>query len=199
MNTYYDYIFKLLLIGDSGVGKSSLLLRYTEDKYTSNFSSTIGVDFKVRTIELDGKKVKLQIWDTAGQERFMAVTTCYFRGAHGIIIVYDCTDQQSFDNVQRWLDKVDAQGCGDVSKLLVGNKCDLRTQQVIDCHVASQFAERLGMRFLEASAENATNVDEVFLTMTREIQNRVVSRSGARGAVKIEAEKFVDRSRSDCC
>ena len=100
-------MFKLLLIGDSGVGKSCLLLRFADDTYTESYISTIGVDFKIRTIELDGKTIKLQIWDTAGQERFRTITSSYYRGAHGIIIVYDVTDRDSFDSVKYWMQEVD--------------------------------------------------------------------------------------------
>uniref|UniRef100_A0A915I0H3 Uncharacterized protein n=1 Tax=Romanomermis culicivorax TaxID=13658 RepID=A0A915I0H3_ROMCU len=103
MNPEYDYLFKLLLIGDSGVGKSCLLLRFADDTYTDSYISTIGVDFKIRTIELDGKTIKLQIWDTAGQERFRTITSSYYRGAHGIIVVYDITDQVSIRTVIRGL------------------------------------------------------------------------------------------------
>lgn len=129
---FSDYLFKLLLIGDSGVGKSCLLLRFADDTYTESYISTIGVDFKIRTIDLDGKTIKLQIWDTAGQERFRTITSSYYRGAHGIIVVYDCTDQETFNNVKQWLEEIDRYACDNVNKLLVGNKCDLHTKKVVD-------------------------------------------------------------------
>merc|ERR1711898_6342 len=103
MNAEYDYLFKLLLIGDSGVGKSCLLLRFADDTYSESYISTIGVDFKIRTIEHDGKRIKLQIWDTAGQERFRTITSSYYRGAHGIIVVYDVTELDTFHAVERWM------------------------------------------------------------------------------------------------
>jgi len=125
MNTEYDYLFKLLLIGDSGVGKSCMLLRFADDTYTESYISTIGVDFKIRTISLDGKTIKLQIWDTAGQERFRTISSTYYRGAHGIIVVYDITNHESFANVKRWLTEIDKYARENVNKLLVGNKSDL--------------------------------------------------------------------------
>merc|ERR1712099_175272 len=126
----YDYLFKLLLIGDSGVGKSCLLLRFADDKWTDSYISTIGVDFKIRTIELDGKTIKLQIWDTAGQERFRTISSTYYRGAHGIIVVYDITNLDSFNNVRRWLTEIDKYARENVNKLLVGNKADLAEVEV---------------------------------------------------------------------
>merc|ERR1712184_163282 len=127
----YDYLFKLLLIGDSGVGKSCLLLRFADDTYTDSYISTIGVDFKIRTVDLDTKTIKLQIWDTAGQERFRTITSSYYRGAHGIIIVYDITDVESFNNVRQWLFEIDRFASENVNKLLVGNKCDLVSKRIV--------------------------------------------------------------------
>ncbi|KAI0927851.1 GTP-binding protein of the rab, variant 2 [Taiwanofungus camphoratus] len=127
----YDYLFKLLLIGDSGVGKSCLLLRFAEDAFTDSYLSTIGVDFKIRTIELEGKTVKLQIWDTAGQERFRTIAAAYYRGAHGIVVVYDVTDNESFENVKGWLHEIERYASETVKKLLIGNKSDLVERKVV--------------------------------------------------------------------
>merc|ERR1719242_3009091 len=121
----YDYLFKLVLIGDSGVGKSCLLLRFADDAFTESYISTIGVDFRFRTVKIDKKTVKLQIWDTAGQERFRTITSAYYRGADGIIMVYDVTNYESFDHVEEWLSEVDRYANEGTAKLLVGNKADL--------------------------------------------------------------------------
>ncbi|EEP79230.1 GTP-binding protein ypt1 [Uncinocarpus reesii 1704] len=172
-NFRYDYLFKLLLIGDSGVGKSCLLLRFADDTYTESYISTIGVDFKIRTIELDGKTVKLQIWDTAGQERFRTITSSYYRGAHGICVVYDVTDMDSFNNVKQWLQEIDRYATEGVNKLLVGNKSDMEDKKAVEYTVAKEFADSLGIPFLETSAKNASNVEQAFLTMARQIKERM--------------------------
>lgn len=175
MNKDYDYLFKLLLIGDSGVGKSCLLLRFAENTYTTDYVSTIGVDFKIRTIELDGKTIKLQIWDTAGQERFKTITSSYYRGAHGIIIVYDVTDQESFDNVNQWLQEIDRYATNNVQKLLVGNKCDLTDKKVVDYAVAKEFADSRGLKLLETSAAESTNVEQAFILMSKQIKEQMAN------------------------
>ncbi|KAL9255041.1 Ras-related protein, partial [Drosera capensis] len=169
---FCDYLFKLLLIGDSGVGKSCLLLRFADDSYVESYISTIGVDFKIRTVEQDGKTIKLQIWDTAGQERFRTITSSYYRGAHGIIIVYDVTDQQSFENVKQWLSEIDRYASDNVVKLLVGNKSDLTSNRVVSYESGKEFADEIGVPFLETSAKNASNVEEAFMTMASEIKKR---------------------------
>jgi len=187
MGSEYDFLFKLLLIGDSGVGKSCLLLRFADDTYTESYISTIGVDFKIRTIELDGKTIKLQIWDTAGQERFRTITSSYYRGAHGIIVVYDVTDMESFNNVKTWLNEIDKYATDKVNKLLVGNKCDLVVKKVVDYQTAKDFADQLEIPFLETSAKNSTNVEQAFMTMSAEIKKRVAAQQtpGAGAGVKL--------------
>ena len=170
----YDYLFKLLLIGDSGVGKSCLLLRFAEDTYIeSSHISTIGVDFKIHTIELEGKTIKLQIWDTAVQGRFRTITSSYYRLAHGIIVAYDVTDQESFNSVTEWLREIRRYAHENVNKLLVGNKSDLETKRAVQFETAKEFAESLGIEFLETSAKNATNVEKAFHTMASHIKTRM--------------------------
>uniref|UniRef100_A0ABI8ARW6 small monomeric GTPase n=1 Tax=Felis catus TaxID=9685 RepID=A0ABI8ARW6_FELCA len=196
-----DYLFKLLLIGDSGVGKSCLLLRFADDTYTESYISTIGVDFKIRTIELDGKTIKLQIWDTAGQERFRTITSSYYRGAHGIIVVYDVTDQESYANVKQWLQEIDRYASENVNKLLVGNKSDLTTKKVVDNTTAKEFADSLGIPFLETSAKNATNVEQAFMTMAAEIKKRMgpgAASGGERPNLKIDSTP-VKPAGGGCC
>lgn len=179
LQTEFHFLFKLLLIGDSGVGKSCLLLRFADLTYTESFISTIGVDFKIRTIELDGKTVKLQIWDTAGQERFRTITSSYYRGAHGIIVVYDVTEADSFSNVKQWLAEIERFACEKVNKLLVGNKCDLTTKRAVEYETAKAFADKLSIPFLETSAKTATNVDKAFTMMASEIKNTAVQQQPA--------------------
>ncbi|KAI0689823.1 GTP-binding protein ypt1 [Cytidiella melzeri] len=171
----YDYLFKLLLIGDSGVGKSCLLLRFAEDAFTDSYLSTIGVDFKIRTVELDGKTVKLQIWDTAGQERFRTIAAAYYRGAHGIIVVYDVTDGESYEHIKSWLTEIDRYATEGVHKLLVGNKADLEERRVVQQDVAKEFASHLSIPLLETSAKTSAGVEEAFLAMAKQIKESVDS------------------------
>lgn len=201
MGPEYDYLFKLLLIGDSGVGKSCLLLRFADDSYLESYISTIGVDFKIRTVEQDGKTIKLQIWDTAGQERFRTITSSYYRGAHGIIVVYDVTDQESFNNVKQWLNEIDRYASENVNKLLVGNKCDLVANRVVSHESGKALADEVGIPFLETSAKDSTNVEQAFLTMTAEIKSRMTSQpttdAGRPAMVQISGRPV--EQRSSCC
>lgn len=175
MNLEYDYLFKLLLVGDSSVGKSCLLLRFADDTYTESYISTIGVDFKIRTVEINGKTVKLQIWDTAGQERFRTITSSYYRGAQGIILVYDVTDKDSFNNIKTWLKEVDKYSNENVQKLIVGNKTDIIEKRNVDYEEAKQFADSVNIPLIETSAKDATNVEKAFLEMAKQVKEKVGS------------------------
>jgi Ras-related protein Rab-1A len=199
MNPDYDYLFKLLLIGDSGVGKSCLLLRFADDVFSETYISTIGVDFKIRTIELDGKVVKLQIWDTAGQERFRTITSSYYRGAHGIIIVYDVTDQGSYNSVKSWLEEIRLYADTKVNRLLVGNKCDLEAKRAVPTATAKAFAEELGMPFLETSAKDATNVEDAFVKMAQQIAASATSIPGIHSATVTVNNTQPVKPTGGCC
>jgi len=179
MSTEHDFFFKILLIGDSGVGKSCLLLRFADDSWTETHISTIGVDFKIKTLEIEGKTVKLQIWDTAGQERFRTITSSYYRGAQGIILVYDCTDRESFNNVKQWMGEIDRYACENVNKLLVGNKCDLVDQKTVDTPTAKEFADSFNIPFIETSAKTAHNVEKCFVQMATDIKHRLSNQGPA--------------------
>lgn len=164
----YDHLFKLLIIGDSGVGKSSLLLRFADNTFSGSYITTIGVDFKIRTIDIEGEKVKLQIWDTAGQERFRTITSTYYRGTHGVIVVYDVTNGDSFANVKRWLHEIE-QNCEVVNRILVGNKNDAPDRKVVLTEDAQRFADQMNIQLFETSAKDNINVEEMFMAITRQV------------------------------
>ncbi|XP_050738194.1 ras-related protein Rab-10-like [Eriocheir sinensis] len=172
----YDLLFKLLLIGDSGVGKTCILFRFSDDAFNTTFISTIGIDFKIKTIELRGKKIKLQIWDTAGQERFHTITTSYYRGAMGIMLVYDITNAKSFDNIAKWLRNIDEHANEDVEKMILGNKCDMEDKRVILKDKGEAIAREHGIRFLETSAKANINIEQAFLELAEAILNKTPGR-----------------------
>jgi len=170
----YDHLIKLLVIGDSGVGKSCLLLRFCDDSFTPSFISTIGIDFKIRTIDMDTRRIKLQIWDTAGQERFRTITTAYYRGAMGIALVYDVTDERSFNNIRNWLRNVDEYACEDVDRILIANKGDAVERRVVDAERGAQLAREYGLKFMETSAKTGHHVDDAFFTLARDVKKRLI-------------------------
>ncbi|XP_040580939.1 ras-related protein Rab-35 [Lepeophtheirus salmonis] len=217
----YDHLFKLLIIGDSGVGKSSLLLRFADNSFTGNYITTIGVDFKIRTLEVNGERVKLQIWDTAGQERFRTITATYYRGTHGVIVVYDVSNGESFANVKRWLHEID-QNCSSevVSRVLVGNKNDGDTaKKVVLTEDAKRFSDQMGIRLFETSAKENFNVEEMFKSLTELVlkskkeaalsessypYGNGASSGGVAGGIKIGGKsrpghKSQTQKRSGCC
>ncbi|XP_038640262.1 ras-related protein Rab-8-like isoform X2 [Scyliorhinus canicula] len=168
----YDHLFKLLLIGDSGVGKTCLLFRFCDDAFTTTFISTIGIDFKIKTVEFDGKKIKLQIWDTAGHERFRTITSAYYRGAMGIMLVYDITQAKSFDNVKNWIRDIEEHASTDVERMILGNKCDVNEKRQVPKEQGEKLAIDYGIKFLETSAKSSINVEEAFSTLTCDIMTK---------------------------
>jgi len=189
----YDQLYKLLLIGDSGVGKTSLLFRFAEDAFNATFISTIGIDFKIRTIEIEGKKIKLQVWDTAGQERFRTITTAYYRGAMGIILVYDVTCQASFDNISNWIKNTEEHASADVEKMILGNKCDMEPKRQITTEKGQRLADNYGVKFFETSARDSVNVETAFYEFARAIKakedKKNLDNQNANGANKKQQGK----------
>ena len=204
----YDYLFKLLLIGNSSVGKSSLLFRFVENVWDDNFVPTIGVDFvsyiynnssinlqKLKTLEVNGKKVKLQIWDTAGQERFKNITASYYRGGNGVLVVYDITDRESFDNLNSWLIEIEKNANKNVYKLLIGNKSDLEDKRKVTYQEGKDFATSNGMQFMETSAKTASKVQEAFELLTQEIIKSSINKD--RGMERKEKAVHLSSGVSD--
>ena len=201
----YDYLFKVLLIGNSSVGKSSLLLRFVDNQWSDLFVPTIGVDFKIRTMEIDNKNVKLQIWDTAGQERFKNITASYYRGAHGIFVVYDISDTESFKNINNRLNEIEKNANKNVYKILVGNKCDLEDKRTVSYQQGKELAETYGMQFIETSAKSNTNVDEAFHLLGKEVMklslNDKEKNFGNKNKMKLDkkTEDIVFQQKQGCC
>ncbi|NP_001313159.1 ras-related protein Rab11A [Nicotiana tabacum] len=165
----YDYLFKMVLIGDSGVGKSNILSRFTRNEFCLESKSTIGVEFATRTLQVEGKTVKAQIWDTAGQERYRAITSAYYRGAVGALLFYDITKRQTFDNVQRWLRELRDHRDSNIVIILAGNKSDLKHLRAVSEQDDQALVKKEGLSFLETSALEALNVDKAFQTILTDI------------------------------
>ncbi|GLU09558.1 hypothetical protein SLE2022_333430 [Rubroshorea leprosula] len=168
-----EYLFKIVIIGDSAVGKSNLLSRYARDEFNAHSKTTIGVEFQTQCLKIDGKEIKAQIWDTAGQERFRAVTSAYYRGAFGALLVYDISRRTTFDSVSRWLDELNSHCDSTVARMLVGNKSDLENIREVTSEEGKSLAEAEGLFFIETSARDSTNVRTAFEIVIREIYNNV--------------------------
>ncbi|XP_062180144.1 ras-related protein RABA2a-like [Phragmites australis] len=169
----YDYLFKVVLIGDSGVGKSNLLSRFTRNEFCLESKSTIGVEFATRTLHVEGKIIKAQIWDTAGQERYRAITSAYYRGALGAVLVYDVSKPTTFDNISRWLKELRNHADSNIRIMLVGNKTDLKHLRAVATEDAHNFAQAEGLSYIETSALEATNVEEAFQLILGDVYRAV--------------------------
>ena len=201
---YSEFLFKILLLGDSGVGKSSIILRYIENNFSQNLMNSIGVDFKLKNIEVKGKKVKLQVWDTAGQERFRTITTSYYKGAQAIIVVFDITDRDSFEHVKNWMADVDKFAKEGVLRILSGNKCDLEHMRKISKDEGKELASKYGIQYIETSAKETTNIEELFFNTTETFLNKLISGGNKKnispGGFDInQKDDTQDKKSTGCC
>ncbi|EFC40367.1 rab family small GTPase [Naegleria gruberi] len=169
----YSYLFKYIIIGDTGVGKSCLLLQFTDKRFQPVHDLTIGVEFGARMINIDGKQVKLQIWDTAGQESFRSITRSYYRGAAGALLVYDITRRETFHHLTTWLEDARRHSNSTMTIMLVGNKCDLDSRRAVSYEEGKKFAQQHDLIFLETSAKNDENVEEAFNYTARIINEKI--------------------------
>ncbi|KAI8084853.1 GTP-binding protein yptV1 [Halteromyces radiatus] len=171
----YSYIIKYIIVGDSGVGKSCLLLQFTDKRFYAGRELTIGVEFGTRFITVDGKQIKLQIWDTAGQESFRSITQSYYRGAAGALLVYDISRRESFEHISTWLADVQRHANPQTTVVLVGNKSDLEeSQRQVSTEEAERFAKENGISlFLETSAKSSSNVEEVFVKTAEDVYEKI--------------------------
>nr|ODN86468.1 GTP-binding protein ypt2 [Cryptococcus depauperatus CBS 7841] len=167
----------------------------------------VGIDFKIRTIELDGKRIKLQIWDTAGQERFRTITTAYYRGAMGILLIYDVTDEKSFNNIRTWLANIEQHASPGANKILIGNKCDWEEKRAVSLEQGRALADEFGLRFLETSAKANEGVEEAFFTLARDIKTRLIDSQPQEAAPtqpgaergRVDVNKSGESSSGGCC
>lgn len=205
-----EYLFKIVIIGDSAVGKSNLLSRYARDEFDLHSKSTIGVEFQTQCLEIDGREVKAQIWDTAGQERFRAVTSAYYRGAFGALVVYDISRRTTFESVGRWLEELNTHSDTTVARMLVGNKSDLGNIRDVSVEEGKTLAESEGLFFIETSALNSANVRKAFEVVIREIYSnvcrKVLNSHSYKAELNMNGISLVDKhesgkawSKYSCC
>mmetsp|Transcript_57962 Transcript_57962/g.164696 ORF Transcript_57962/g.164696 Transcript_57962/m.164696 type:complete len:206 (+) Transcript_57962:88-705(+) len=195
----YDHLVKLLLLGDSAVGKSSLLMRFCESRFDSNFVLTIGVDFKSKDVARQSRKLRLQVWDTAGQERFRTITPAYYRAAMGVVITYDITDQNTFDHVEYWVQQLDQHGSDEVQRILVGNKSDLADLRKVSREDGAALASKYKMAFFETSAKSGENVDDAFLKIADEVVEQRYANAAPSVQPRTTLELKASKKKSCAC
>ena len=200
-NNGVDMVIKILMIGDSNVGKSCLLLRYVDNSYSSTFITTIGIDFKIKIINVENKRIKLQLWDTAGQERFRTITTSYFRGAQAAMLTYDVTNRETFDHIKNWLDDLNNHGNGKIEIFLVANKIDLIDGRLVTKEEGEQLAKKYKMKYFECSARSGLNVEEMFRETASIIHNKLNKDSVKKNTVKISnnINTKISKEPRKCC
>ncbi|XP_078691280.1 ras-related protein Rab-37-like isoform X2 [Branchiostoma floridae x Branchiostoma belcheri] len=189
----------VMLIGDSGVGKTCVLVRFKDGAFLSgSFISTVGIDFRNKVVNVDGAKVKLQIWDTAGQERFRSVTHAYYRDAHALLLLYDVTNKTSFDNIRAWLSEIHEYAQQDVVIMLLGNKADMQAERVVKREEGEKLARDFGIAFMETSAKTGLNVELAFMAVAKDLKSRKTRKPNDP---KFSVTEYVDQEKQNqgCC
>ncbi|CAD8050614.1 unnamed protein product [Paramecium sonneborni] len=171
----YNYLFKFIIVGDTSVGKSCLLLQFTDSRFRNEHDPTIGVEFGARNLKINDKQIKLQVWDTAGQESFKSITRSYYRGSIGGILVFDVTSRKSFENLQKWNQEIQGYACDKIEMVIVGNKIDLDERREVKTEEAKNYAQKQGFTYFETSAKTGENVDNVFETMANQVLKKIDS------------------------
>ena len=202
----YDYLFKLIIVGDTNVGKTNIMSKYIKDQFNITSKSTIGVEFGTKILEIDNKKVKAQIWDTAGQERYKSITSAYYKGAKGAFIVYDITNKSTFESVDKWIKDLNSYGDKNLTMLLIGNKSDLEDKRIINKEEGEEKAKSFELGFIETSAYNGDNIDRAFDIMLKEALKRYIVENdvnndefeGGTGN-NIELVKKNETKKKKCC
>ena len=190
-------IYKILLLGDSAVGKSCLLLRYCDEKFQDLHLATIGLDFRLKRINLENnKKIKVQIWDTAGQDRFLAITKNYYRGANGILLVFDITNLSSFEHIKNWIEQIKEEAPEKIIIYLVGNKIDCTNNIVISNEEGNKLAKQFSLKYYETSAKTNENVDSTFLELIKEIDSIYSDSNNCKYGTSINSRK---KAKKNCC
>lgn len=198
----YDYLFKIILVGNADIGKTSMLSRFVDDVYSENYVSTIGVDFKIKMLEVNKKDIKMQIWDTAGQDRFRTITSTYYRGSHGIVIAFDITDKESFSNINTWLAEVNRYvNDPQIIYMLIGCKSDLEAKRVIPYETAAEYAENNGMLYFEISAKTGKNIDIAFESLT---VNMIAKSENKNNRLQLKSDEVqllirTNNKQNSCC
>ena len=202
----YEMMFKVVLVGDSFVGKTNIMSKYIKDQFNITSKSTIGVEFGTKILEIDNKKVKAQIWDTAGQERYKSITSAYYKGAKGAFIVYDITNKSTFESVDKWIKDLNSYGDKNLTMLLIGNKSDLEDKRIINKEEGEEKAKSFELGFIETSAYNGDNIDQAFDIMLKEVLKRYIVENdvnndefeGGTGN-NIELVKKNETKKKKCC
>ena len=200
-SSYYDLKFKMIVLGESRVGKTSLIKRYTKDQFGGVYLTTVGIDFQNKTIEIEDKKVKLQVWDTAGQERFRNVAKNYFQSSNGFLLVFDITDKESFQKLKDfWIEQLKMNAPEKAKSVLVGNKSDLAGQRQVSIEDAEEFAKNNNLKYYEVSAKEGTKVVELFFYLANEIyQSHTYEEYNENKTITLKKEKSKKKDKKKCC